>query len=822
MLTLNDGRSELWQWDTNRKLTVDAECSQVHLSNKVFGRSIDVDVVGGVAIIPDILLQTDKDLSAWAFVGTAENGYTKISKVFKVNKRNKPADYVFTPPEQTTLAEIMERLDDLESIQDPDAIKNAVDDYLANNPVIVEETDPTVPEWAKQPNPPDVKIPDKLPNPYSITFTGAVNASYDGSSAVEIKISDSGGNVDQSGKTPLDTFLDNTDVDYAYDADTVAYYTVIRIYKQKLDGSKQYPFVYAPNGAGAGDKSTYDMTVEDGWFLAINSGIFNTGTKKPDGILIQNGSVLQNSPSATHSKCKPLTIDGNGNLGYAAYDADAENLVKNGIVSAVCGFMPIIVDYAAVPDSEWNSVSHYTDNAQRQIIGQWGNGDYAIITCEGRNHHNSDGWTIAEAQSICIKHGLKFAYNLDGGGSTETMLGLKHINTIYESTTGRIVPTFIVFNGTDSFSNPNDGDATLTGISAVYSGGSVTVGTAVSSLTGIVVTAHYSDGTSKTVTGYTLSGTIAEGNNTVTVSYGGKTTTFTVTGVAESGGEEPDEPEVVTYTITNNLTNVTSNNPTASVEENASYSATLTAADGYELDTVTVIMGGTDVTSTVYTNGVVNISAVTGNVEIVAVAMPGIEGYTALSYIETDGNAYVTTGITEPETPWDIDYEMLQSGALSNQYGSGHVFSSTNNYYPFAAYGEAMPSFRQKLLGTESNSRYAFENDTWYKIQGRNNGTTYDSTLFDTNGNTLMTNSTTIGTTRTESNTFALFAYGGNPATFKYHFAGKLKYLKLSRSGVVEHYFVPVTEDATGTIGLLDRITGTFYSSATTTAFTGE
>lgn len=106
MLTLNDGRSELWQWDTGRTLAVDADCSQVHFSNKVFGRSIDVDVVGGTAIIPDVLLQTDKDLNVWAFVGTAENGYTKISKTFKVNRRNKPADYVFTPVEQTTIAEI--------------------------------------------------------------------------------------------------------------------------------------------------------------------------------------------------------------------------------------------------------------------------------------------------------------------------------------------------------------------------------------------------------------------------------------------------------------------------------------------------------------------------------------------------------------------------------------------------------------------------------------------------------------------------------------------------------------------------------------------
>ena len=177
MLEMYDGRSELWQWDTGRTLAVDADCSQVHFSNKIFGRSIDVDVVDGVAGIPDILLQSDNDLNVWAFVGTAENGYTKISKTFKVNRRNKPADYVFTPPEQTSLEEIKEKIDYLESIQDPDAIKNAVDDYLEKNPVeapvqsvngqtgaveltaedvgaIAVETDPTVPEWAKQPQKP--------------------------------------------------------------------------------------------------------------------------------------------------------------------------------------------------------------------------------------------------------------------------------------------------------------------------------------------------------------------------------------------------------------------------------------------------------------------------------------------------------------------------------------------------------------------------------------------------------------------------------------------------------------------------------------------
>ena len=73
---------------------------------------------------------------------------------------------------------------------------------------------------------------------------------------------------------------------------------------------------------------------------------------------------------------------------------------------------------------------------------------------------------------------------------------------------------------------------TLTGISAVYSGGDAIAGSAASQLSDVVVTATYSDGSSNTVTGYTLSGTITEGENTITVSYDGFTATFTVTGVA--------------------------------------------------------------------------------------------------------------------------------------------------------------------------------------------------------------------------------------------------------------------------------------------------
>lgn len=341
----------------------------------------------------------------------------------------------------------------------------------------------------------------------------------------------------QVGKTSFDTFMDNIDVDYAYDSSTGANYTVIRVYKTKLDGTKQYPFVVVPD-VNEIKYSTLDFMEnfadDNGYLFAINSGLGSPATHKIDGIAVQNGVVVNNAPAVYHAGSMPLTIDANGDLSYATSSANANELVASGIVSAICGFCPIIVDYNTVSPPTVSNVSHFTQNAQRQIIGQFGNGDYAIITCEGRNFNNSDGWTIAEAQTICKKLGLKFAYNLDGGGSTQTVIGKKQLNIIYENEKGRTLPSFIVFNGRSELGvmpDVPDVQVTLESISATYSGGDVEVGTDLATLTGVVVTATYSDGSTVTVSDYTLSGEIAEGENVITVSYRDKTTTFTIVGI---------------------------------------------------------------------------------------------------------------------------------------------------------------------------------------------------------------------------------------------------------------------------------------------------
>lgn len=306
-----------------------------------------------------------------------------------------------------------------------------------------------------------------VPSEY-VTETELKNKGYATETYVNDKISKLGATVDST----LATFIDNTDVDYAYDAETGVNYTAIRVYRDKIDGTKQFPFVVHTDKT-----STYNLVMQHGFCLAINAGIFNTSTGNADGIVIQNGEVTNSGETSTHPQCLPLTIDANGNLSYASYNASADELITNGIVSAVTGFMPIIIDYREYASENWNNVSHYTENAQRQIIGQFGNGDYAIVTCEGRNYQNSDGWTIAEAQRVCKKLGLKFAYNLDGGGSTETMYGYKHINTIYDGTTGRAVPTFIVFTGSTRLGVDIEAPETFTEIDYIETSGGAYIST---------------------------------------------------------------------------------------------------------------------------------------------------------------------------------------------------------------------------------------------------------------------------------------------------------------------------------------------------------
>ena len=115
-------------------------------------------------------------------------------------------------------------------------------------------------------------------------------------------------------------------------------------------------------------------------------------------------------------------------------------------------------------------------------------------------------------------------------------------------------------------------------------------------------------------------------------------------------------PESVGYAnaVTYSLANVSASNTAATVENGGSYSTTLTASGGFVLGSVTVTMGGSDITAAAYdsSTGAITIPIVTGDIVITASAIANARSVTyALTNaassntasIVNDGDSYTTT-----------------------------------------------------------------------------------------------------------------------------------------------------------------------------------
>lgn len=116
----------------------------------------------------------------------------------------------------------------------------------------------------------------------------------------------------------------------------------------------------------------------------------------------------------------------------------------------------------------------------------------------------------------------------------------------------------------------------------------------------------------------------------------------------------------VYHTVTLALAHVSGDNASASVEDGGAYSVTLCPEDGYSLETVTVTMGGVDVTEQTYDGGTVTIPAVTGDVVIAASAALGLDGviYIPASLSDAGFNRYeypssrMSAAMLSGETPF--------------------------------------------------------------------------------------------------------------------------------------------------------------------------
>lgn len=134
MFRLEDGRSQFYQWDLNRRLIIeDQEITQVHFCNRTDECSLVCDAYteNGIRLVdvPNVLLQSNWRINVYAF----DKEYTKHNAVFTVVARTKPADYVYTETEVHTWNELDAKITEVQ-----EGISDAVEDYLEQNPVEVD------------------------------------------------------------------------------------------------------------------------------------------------------------------------------------------------------------------------------------------------------------------------------------------------------------------------------------------------------------------------------------------------------------------------------------------------------------------------------------------------------------------------------------------------------------------------------------------------------------------------------------------------------------------------------------------------------------
>lgn len=123
-------------------------------------------------------------------------------------------------------------------------------------------------------------------------------------------------------------------------------------------------------------------------------------------------------------------------------------------------------------------------------------------------------------------------------------------------------------------------------------------------------------------------------NNTIKLMFGTKE----LSSITINGGTV--EPTPNTYTITNTLSNATNSNTATSIEGGSPYSANISVSTGYKIKSITVTMGGINVTSTAVSGNTISIRNVTGNIVITVTTETDTD--TVVGNVDSNNNISLT------------------------------------------------------------------------------------------------------------------------------------------------------------------------------------
>ena len=236
-----------------------------------------------------------------------------------------------------------------------------------------------------------------------------------------------------------------------------ASYVFVRIPRTLNNGKKIIPKVAltSTDGSLTGAKcSALNYARNNDSIFVVNAGLFDMTKYEPVGQLIIDGVSLINTPMVddngvpiSDTECYPLAIDRDWNLTTYPRNVDTSEMLNDGIRYCVTAWGKLVDNFEICTDDINAEIVHNRKKYIRQSIGQFQNGDYCVCSVDMTrgNVQNEAGLYYEELAQIFIDKGVKFAYSLDGGGSTQTVIGKRQLNPIYEGSTGRKVPTVIEF-----------------------------------------------------------------------------------------------------------------------------------------------------------------------------------------------------------------------------------------------------------------------------------------------------------------------------------------------------------------------------------------
>lgn len=170
-----------------------------------------------------------------------------------------------------------------------------------------------------------------------------------------------------------------------------------------------------------GGEATRNFAIRKNTAVAINAsqGLANLpeNVRQPTGIQIINGEIIQDLNSTAYT----LGIKDNNELLAYTPGKKAQDILNDGTKNALTAFVPLIENHEMVSDDVLKLRGNLAVKHPRQVIAQYDNLDLLIFSCGGRGF-DGDGMTAKEMMKILKALNVKFAFNLDGGGSVSTVI----------------------------------------------------------------------------------------------------------------------------------------------------------------------------------------------------------------------------------------------------------------------------------------------------------------------------------------------------------------------------------------------------------------